>query len=178
MTDHLDDKTYDALFGIRRSVRYHSHRRRFYEVWNTMTVVMAVAGGSSATTAMFAELPVHLNVLPVVITALIALVAAIDLAVGTTRQANHHSDLARQFIALEQRFANSQNLEAPVLEEIIKDRLSIEATEPPSLRLLDASCHFEILRSLGDTQEHPSIPLWRRTLMHFFSQAGFARTLG
>lgn len=32
MTEAPDDRTYKLLFGIRRSVRYHMHRRRFYEL--------------------------------------------------------------------------------------------------------------------------------------------------
>lgn len=48
MTEHLNQQTYDLLFAIRRSVRYHLHRRRFYEVWNTITIAVASVGGSGA----------------------------------------------------------------------------------------------------------------------------------
>ena len=33
-------------------------------------------------------------------------------------------------------------------------------------------CHFELLRSLGDTTKHPEIRWRHRVLAHWFSQAG------
>ena len=177
MTDQLDERTYDLLFAIRRSVRYHMHRRRFYELWNAVTVTIAVVGGSSAATAFFAKLPEGLEWVPSAFAGTVALFAAVDLAVGTARRGDKHGDTARQFIGLEQRFAHGRCLDDTEHEDLIKARLQIEASELPVLRLLDVLCHFELLRSLGDTGKHPRVPWVRRLLAHWASQTTFALSL-
>lgn len=172
MTEDLDDRTYGLLFGIRRSVRYHMHRRRFYELWNTTTVVVAAVGGTAAVTAFVGEWTAPW--VPAAAAALTAVSGALDLSVGTGRRAGHHGDLARQFINLEKRFARGVSLDDTEFAEVTKARLDIESSEPPVLRLLDASCHFELLRSLGDRGDRPQIPFLRRVTMHWFSQTAFA----
>ena len=175
VTDQLDDNTYDLLFGIRRSVRYHMHRRRFYELWNTITVVVAVVGGSASVAAFLSSW--GMPWIAPAVSAFVAFVAACDLAVGTGRRADRHGDLARQFIGLEQSFAHGRSLDETEYEELTKARLQIEASEPPILRLLDALCHFELLRALGDATKHPYIPLYRRVLANWFSQTSYALRL-
>ena len=175
----LDGRTYDLLFGIRRSIRYHLHRRRFYEGWNTLTVAAGVIGGSSAAATFAANLPATLSFLPIVLAAFVAVVSAIDLAVSTGRMANLHADLARRFIALEQAFAHGRDLKDAEHRKIVAARLEIEAEEPTPLRLLDTLCHYEILRSLGnDPARHPKVPFPRSALVHFCSQVDYALSLG
>ena len=174
MTSDLDDKTYELLFAVRRSVRYHDRRRRFYEIRNTSTVFSAVIGGSSAVTALMADS----TVFSMVSSAAVAVMAAFDLAVGTARRAGRHGNLARQFITLEQEFAHGRNLENDEYEALTRRRLAIEASEPPVLRLLDAMCHFEVLRSLGDATRHPRVPWVRRAASQWLSQTNYALSLG
>ena len=145
-TEHLDDRTYDLLFGVSRSVRYHNHRRRFYEVWNSLTVTVSVVGGSGA---VFAFLGGPHSAVAAALAALVALAGALDLSVGTARCANQHADLARRFIGLEQRFSHGRNLTDAEHEELTRSRLEVEATEPPPLRLLDAICHYELVAGVG-----------------------------
>ena len=151
------------------------HRRRFYELWNTFTVVVAVVGGSAAVAAFLSDWGVAWAA-PAV-SAFVAFVAACDLAVGTGRRADRHGDLARQFISLEQQFAHGRTLDDAEHEELVKARLQIEAGEPPVLRLLDVLCHFELLRSLGDTSKHPPVPWCRRVLANWRSQTEYALSL-
>lgn len=177
MTENLDERTYDLLFGIRRSVRYHNHRRRFYEIWNSTTVTIGVLGGSSAATAFLAELPSGWEWLPALFAGIVAVLSALDLSIGTARRADSHADLSRQFIVLEQKFAHGRSLEDGEHEEIVRSRLDIEASEPTPLRLLDVMCHFELLRALGDQTRHPRIPWLRRKLAHWLSQPDYAQIL-
>ena len=177
MTDDLDGRTYDLLFAIRRSVRYHSHRRRFYEIWNAVTVTVGAVGGSSAATLFLGGLTDEVGWVPGALAGVVAIFSALDLAVGTGRRADHHGDLARQFIGLEQRFAHGRDLNDEEHEELTKARLQIEAGEPTVLRLLDALCHFELLRSLGDKGPQPRVPWWRRVLAHCISQTDYALAL-
>ena len=172
--DDLDNRTYDLLFAVRRSVRYHDRRRRFYEIWNTVTVAGAAVGGSSAITALMADSAM----ISAVASASVALLGALDLAVGTARRADRHGDLARQFVVLEQAFAHGRSLDDGEYETLTRRRLEIESSEPTVLRLLDAMCHFEVLRSLGDVKRHPRVPWLRRALSQWLSQTDYALRLG
>ena len=173
--DKVDDRTYVLLFGVSRSVRYHNYRRRFYELWNSITVTVSVLSGSAATAALLALTDKSLAV--AALTALIALVSALDLAVSTVRKANHHAELARRFIGLEKEFSHGESLTDEQYEQLTRERLEIEATEPPPLRLLDAMCHYELMKALGDEREPPDIPLWRRLLAHCMSQSHYMLSL-
>ena len=148
------------------------HRRHFYEIWHSTTVVVGILGGSSAATAFAFEAG---GWVPALFAGLVALVSALDFAVGAASCSDLHGDLARRFIALEQRFAHGRNLSDLEHESLIRDRLDIEASEPSPLRLLDVMCHFELLRALGDTTNHPKIRWHRRALAHWVSQAGYAQ---
>ncbi len=101
---------------------------------------------------------------------MVALASALDLAVGTSRCANLHGDLAR-------RFAHGRNLEDEEFEQLTRMRLEIESGEPPVLRLLDVICHYELLRALGDQRRPPRIPLWRRVLAPWLSQLHYTQHL-
>ena len=145
-------------------------------MWNGLTVTAAVVSGSSAVTALLANLEDGWHWLPGILAGGVAILGAIDPTAGTARRANQHTDLARQFIGLEQRFSHGRNLDDDEHEELTKSRLQIEASEPPVLRLLDAQCHFEV-RSLGD-QKPLRVPLWRRITAHWVSHTNSALTLG
>ena len=173
-TSHLDDRTYNLLFDVRRSVRYHNHRRAFYERWNAVTVTVALAGGSGAAAAFLSSSPPLAAALA---SAAVALAAALDIAAGTARSGNHHAELARRFIWLEQRFAHDRNLTDEEHEELTRARLDIEATEPPVLRLLDVICHYELLKALGDEEEPPRIPWWRWWTAGWLSQLAYAQRI-
>ncbi|MCY3986407.1 MAG: hypothetical protein OXF23_05125 [Candidatus Dadabacteria bacterium] len=176
--DHRES-AYELLFGIRRSIRYHTHRRRFFEAWNTLTVSIAMLGSSSAIVSFIAlaEAETTSPWIPIAISAFVAFTGALDFAIGTGRRSNEHGDLARQFISLEIEFGTDQEPSEVDLDRLTKERLKIEAREPVALRLLDAMCHYELLRAMGDESDHPRVSLFRRSLMHFFSQAVFAREL-
>ena len=176
-TEHLDERTYHLLFGIRRSVRYHQHRRRFYENWNALTVAAAAVLGTSAAGSLIGGLPDDLKWIAASASGVVGILAALDLAVGTARRADQHGELARRFIHLEQTFAHDRSLDDEEFEAATNRRLEIEASEPSVLALLDAVCHYEILRSYGDRSEQPRIPRLNRLAMHWFSQDGFVRSL-
>ena len=171
---NLDERTYDLLFDIRRSVRYHTHRRRFYEGWNMLTVALSVLGGSSAAALALGGPGVRWAVAAA---AFVAPVGTLDLVIGTARRANQHTHLAQQFITPEQQFAHGRNLSDEEHEELVRKRLAIEAGEPPVLRLPDMLCYLEVLRSPGDQGERHRIPSWRRVAAHFFSQLQYVREL-
>ena len=79
---------------------------------------------------------------------------------------------------LEQAFAHERSLDDGEYETLTRRRLEIESSEPAVLRLLDAMCHFEVLRSLGDVKRHPRVPWLRRALSQWLSQTDYALRLG
>ena len=174
--EETDNRTYDLLFSVRRSVRYHNRRRRFYETWNAITVTTAAVGGSAAGIAYYISGFVEgIHVLPVAASCIVALLSAIDIGVGTSRNANLHAELARKFIELEKRFAHGKNLTDDEHEDLVRSRLEIETVEPTTLRLLDLMCHFELLRATGDKRKHPKIPFLRRCTLYLLSHDGFVQ---
>ena len=176
MNEQADlEKDYNRLlFGVRRSVRYHSRRRQHYERLHNAVLFLALVLGS-VTVATFAaaigaDWPLWLKSLPA---ATVSLLAGLDLVVGSTRQAWLHADLARQFIDLERRLARGQtDLTPTLIEEVTAARLTIEATEPPVLRVLDTLCHNELLRAMGyDPAREVRVGFFQRLFAPFFDLA-------
>ena len=172
MEETTRDRDHHQLFGVRRSVRYHVHRRRFFEFLTTATTTISFFGATAAGIT-------HANVtdptwLPIFFAGIVALVNALSLSIGTSRLASIHSDLARRFVDLESRFDPTEPLTDEEYKNRVKERLAIEATVPPTKRLLDVLCHFELMRAMGYPDEPPKIPWRRRVMAHVFSQATYA----
>lgn len=145
-TDRLSETRYKLLFGVRRSVRYHDHRRRFYataQAWvNFASVVLGSAAAAQVLTR--AEMEWGQWLFP----ALIAVISAYALVVRIGDKAVLHVDLYRRFIRLERRF-----LKAPInkdtLDTLEDARLAIEMDEPPIYQALNRTCRNELLKSEG-----------------------------
>lgn len=154
------------LFDVRRSVRYHDRRVSFFESFHRLVLFLAVIAGSAAIatfTAQFAQpWPQWLKLLPA---ALISVLAGLDLVVGTTQKARLHDRLKSRFIALERTMQLARSTD-DVLNEWIAERLMIEESEPPVLRILDTLCHNEMLRSM-DYPKEKYIPVG--PIQRFFS---------
>lgn len=117
MTESLDERNCNLLVGVRRSVRYHDHRHRLYEIWNTVTVAVATVGASASFLAKATP-----EWVSVAVSALVAVVGANDLSVGTARRADQHGSLARQFIILEREFAHGRSLDNDERERLRIER--------------------------------------------------------
>ena len=139
------------LFGVRRSVRYHQRRQHHYESFHQWVIFVGLLFGS-ATLGLFATefaagWPLVWKLLPA---AVVSLLSALDLVLGSQRKATGHHDLARDFIALEiQMELAGPHPEPATLAKLTAERLSIEAREPPVLRVLDTLCHNELAHAMG-----------------------------
>jgi len=157
----LETEHRNLLFGIRRSVRYHSRRRQFYEAWNTLTSAVSVLFGSTAIAATFGMVSEeHRILVTAVAAALVTLVSTLDLVVGTVRKAQLHADLGRRFSELECVAAEDSTYER--LSECRKGRVMIEADEPPQLRVVSVLTHNELCRAIGRHDHVYDMPFWRR----------------
>ena len=149
--ERLEEEFRKLLFGVRRSVRYHARRRRFYERIHDWVLFVAVSSGSATVVAFGSELTARLpDWVKMAVPAVVTVAALADLVVGSMRKASLHSDLGRRFIALERRLvAAGSSPSEPALVEATQERLAIESDEPPALRVLDTLCHNELLRAMG-----------------------------
>lgn len=153
------------LFGIRRSVRYHRARERFFDGLGMLVSGLGVLGGSTAIATLLAQLKSPMASL--VASAVVTASSALGLVVGTSARARRHSDLARSFVDLERAIVLAREIGGDELASFEARRLEIEAGEPPILRTLDLLCHNELARSMGREDAVVEIPRKKKLLAHF-----------
>lgn len=141
----LDDRS-DLLFGVRRSIRYHTHRRRFFDAIDKLAKILTIIAGSGT---FASALAIHRD-WTLVFASLVALFSAVDLIVACAERARVHSDLARRFADLEAKIVRHKQSDRDELNEFIAERLMIESDEPPIMRVLDCQCHNELCKAMGE----------------------------
>jgi len=162
-TDQLLDAWYELQFGVRRSIRYHQRRRSFFETLDQSANLIAVVFGSATILGVLQENAKHWAIAAGI---LVTAVSAINLVVGSSRKAWAHADFGRRFTELECKLLADPSED--LLHEITERRLTIEAEEPPILRVLDMLCHNEELRSEGRPQLQARITWPQRLFAQFF----------
>lgn len=148
MTVKVDEnKKQELLFAVRRSVRYHSLRRQFFDRWHLRIKFLTVLFGTAAITTLVAQLG---NTVQSVAVAVVAFFSALDLVARTSEKARLHSDLEKEFIGLRKEIiAVGEELNAGQLDEFMGSRLDIEAREPKVQGILNVICHNDIARAMG-----------------------------
>jgi hypothetical protein len=91
---------------------------------------------------------------------IVTVLSAINLVVGSARQARLHHDLARSFIALERKMIATPNPDETMLAAWTIERLEIEEDEPPKLHVLDCICHNDLMRAMGHSPKEFALR-WR-----------------
>lgn len=142
----LMDEQYQRLFNVRRSIRYHSRRRMFFDRWHTITSATGVIFGSATFFALLSQADlIYAQCAALVVT----IMATLDLVVGTSQSARLHEDLGRKFIALERQIVMTRPVTQDALDSFSAAQLEIEAKEPPILRVLNCLCFNEQARAEG-----------------------------
>jgi hypothetical protein len=145
LSEKEQSELHDLLFGVRRSIRYHNRRCRFFDGFDKFVKVISVVCGSAA----FAAATAQHSVIIMIFTGLVAVFSAINLVVGPAQAARLHEDLARKFARLEYEITRANNLSRDQLNHFQAERLMIETEEPPAMRVLDTICHNELCEALG-----------------------------
>lgn len=163
--EELSGDWFGLIFDVRRSVRYHMRRTRFFDHFHSFTNAIGVIAGSGAAVSVLTG---H-STLTIWMGLIVAISSAVDLVVGTGQMARLHNDLAKRFIQLEKEMIIEND---PPGEERIKEfisrRLGIEEDEPPILRTLDRLCYNELKRSMGYSEkEMIKIPRIQKALAQF-----------
>ena len=163
----------ELLFGTWRSVRYHRHRERFLDCVHHLGSLLTTFAGAATVTTSVAQLPAEWAWLLPTAAAITAVAGAHEVMFKTAERARQHELLARDFVALEQNLVRVQwDLTTKALLELQNRRLHIEATEPPTYRVLDAMCHDELVTALGrDPGQRTNVTFWQRRCGHFFDLA-------
>jgi hypothetical protein len=150
------------LNGIRRSVRYHTHRRKFFDnlsVWSDFLII--ISGGTVVGFASSGE-GKH-QMWTIIFGALTAIIGSFDLVIGFSSKARDYHDLAREFSELErQMIAVRETRTEKDLIIFTNRRLEIEEDEPPILQVLNCYCHNELVKSMDlPEKEKVKITFWQ-----------------
>lgn len=139
----------------------------YYERLHKLILLVTLVAGSfslALTTEFMNAWPDWLQILPPV---LISVLVSIDLVVGTVSKAKLHNGLKQQFIFLESSMQKNGEEDSNKLREWKSERLSIEALEPPVLRVLDTLCHNELIRAMGYKDDYRPLGFFQRKFAHF-----------
>lgn len=160
MASKIDIDRHDLLFGVRRSIRYHTRRCRFYDRVNTWCKFLSVLGGTATISSVLAKLGQGWII---VFAAIVTIFSALDLVISSAQKARLHNDFSRKFVELEKDISIKGSITEEDIRNFIAKRLDIEALEPPPLRILDMICHNELCRSLGyDENQYAKLKWYQR----------------
>jgi hypothetical protein len=137
-------------FGVRRSIRYHDHQERTYDMLHTWGRFITLVLSGTA----FAALMKDHATLGQWCAVVAAMVSAAELAMGFSRKARLHNGLKRRFCDLEVALCPLLDTTpaATVIGDLECKRLMIEADEPPVKRVLNVLCHNEL--AVADNRLH------------------------
>ncbi|ASF48004.1 hypothetical protein [Methylovulum psychrotolerans] len=147
---NLSDENYNLLFDIRRSIRYHERRKYFFYCIQNLVSFFAIvmAGVVIMDTVKDGITPRWMMWVGV----FAAVLSALDLVIGFSKNADLHSKLREKFADLEIDIITGP----PSGDEWIeyqKRRLIIEKDEPATYFAIDALCRNELLIADGFSQK-------------------------
>lgn len=133
----------DTLFHVRRSIRYHMKRERFFAWWHRGIGFFTAAAGTLGAAALLKE--EQYPTFALVMTSLIAIAQYADLYFQPGEAARLHAKLRQSFCDLEARLIDlgEVDLHDAMLRRIKADRAVVERDEPTVLDALDLICHNE-----------------------------------
>lgn len=165
MTAMANEEHFKLLFGVRRSVRYHSRRQAFYESVDRWTsFCLLLLGSGSVALAIEGSRAGSITV-----GLLVAVVSGLKLVFAFGLKASRHAQFVRDFTRLEEQLYEDDSEET--VSAVTRERLAIEATEPPVMRVLDVVCHNELLRAMGneDPKERVQLNWFQHLTANFFN---------
>ncbi len=133
--DHL-------LFDIRRSIRYHTYRRKFFDNVNNFVTASSLILGSATVGVALSTLYAHYTVWTGAATAILS---AINLVARTTEKARLHNDLVKKFSEIEKKIVLKPVVTAEDVRQWRAEVITIEMEEPPVKIILDTICHNELV---------------------------------
>lgn len=145
----LDDASYQLLFDVRRSVRYHDKRAYFLNMVSYFGVLLTCFGIAGSCVAGFSAS--RDGVILLFMYFLLALSGEL-VRVSTYKRGVLHTSFKFRFAWLERRIVTGP-AQGDCWAEYHSERLSIEMYEPTPYKILDTLCHNELLRAEGFKRE-------------------------
>lgn len=162
--DQLRKRWNRLQFAVQKSIRYHSRRTAFYDWMNSAINALSLVFGSAAVVFLLDDICSENSDLVVgASAALVAILNAVNLVVGSARMARDHTEFMRRFTHLERDMVTLGRLNAndEQVRRFRARRLEIEADEPPQNGVLDAICHNELMIARGKTDETQLLKIGR-----------------
>ncbi|MDB6122093.1 MAG: hypothetical protein JWQ71_1086 [Pedosphaera sp.] len=167
MSDHFQwTRKHELLFGIRRSIRYHARRRRFFDRLKRGMTFLTVMCGMGTFAMLLAHVP---PAWPIATAMTLTVLAVFDLLVNTAEGVRLHADLGRRFTEIEMDLVLTEdNLTDQQVREFANQRLRVVLEEPPTMRVLDCICHNEVVRVMGHNKAYEvKLSKWQRFFANF-----------
>jgi len=157
----------DLVWHMRRSIRYHMRRVRFYDLWHVWTNMIGIIFGSATALTILGGLGPSYTVAASFV---VSIAFMLDLFVGTARMSRQHQGLASKFIGLQAKAEVESDHQATILHRYRAEILLIEHDEPPVLRMLNDICHNEMVIAMGYPSKYLiHIPWMKRHLANIIS---------
>lgn len=161
--DVLKEKVQKLNFGIELSMRYHQRRRAFHERNHNVIMFLIIILGSAAFSEVFEESFRYF-------VALTTGLAALDLVWKPSHRSRDHEVLFRRFSVLASDLRTGA-LSADSYAKWKKERVMIEAEEPPVYVALANDCHNEVNRARDTSVPLVEIGRWYRCTMNLLRHA-------
>lgn len=163
-TERLKREADGIEFDVRKSIRYHSKRRAFFNAWHYISLVITALSGTAAFASLVSESD---KTLALWLTGIIAVITVLDLSIGFSRHSDAYNNLERKFADLLIKITLNDPSEANN-KEWKTERLLIEKDEPPTLKVLEQVCYNEEALAQGTPEYICHIPWLMMRLRHFF----------
>lgn len=141
---------------IRRSIRYHARREAFFARLESSALALNAILGSATLAAFASSVPFpefYGLKLGAMFGAAVAVVSAIDLAIGFGAKARRYAELRRRFYDAEAMMLGEPSDEryAAAMAHVLRT----EGEEPPMMHALDVLCHNELMIASGRSKSDP-----------------------
>lgn len=161
-------KHHHLLFDVRRSIRYHQRRRRYFDGRSRFTNATPIILGSTVVGSIISN-SIGIGILSIALALVVGFVIW-DVVTGTVMMSRLHWDLAKRFIALEKHLIGMKDPEEDEIIEATGIYLDIEADEPPILRVLNILCFNEVVLGEGyPVTELYHVPLYKKIFSHLIN---------
>ncbi len=169
-SEEIKDVIHGEKFLIQKSIRYHSHRNRFFDnIYNTIITVSAISGTTACALLFGGDKSEHAKW----ITGIAAFATTLDLVFSFNKKATAHWLLKNQFIDLLIDYENTAEDNNAEIKKIVCKRMEIEKNEPLILKVLDTHCFNEQCIANGDNDYIHTICWLKLVTKQFFSYAGW-----
>jgi len=166
----LEDGFYSLEFAARKSIRYLTKRKRFFDNWHYLNVAVTALSGSGAFASLMSG---GTETIAKVLTGITAIASSLDLAVGFSKRGKQYDNLQKRFSDLLIKIIQSEKTKESLVQ-LEAERLQIEKDEPPTLIALDIFCHNEECRAQNKLDSLYQFGWFRRCLMHWWSFEGWS----